>query len=332
MTYIVPGSDRPIQGANRATQMIDNSIHTGVVHEELPAGNTGESLYVVMVTINGHDVPITCKRMTRWGGIHNYEEYSLRGYNDVLGTGTNTNYSARPGDTVIVAFLDGVAKQGIILGGIRHAAREQAVEDGGPAYKSRFNGIEKEISTTGALKYTYQGVVPSPQLEFPPTGAPILEALDNPLTGGSSFGFNEDGNFNIDDGNDQTVVVTRDSVVGGSIEIVSGSTQIMITGNFLEPKVEVATTGAITLDASKDVSISGLSMSLSSTTRLDIESNTGVSIASAGSELLDLIVTLIDEIGGLTVSSPVGPCSPVMAAPTWAKILAIQVKLKLMMG
>jgi hypothetical protein len=331
MTFIVPGSDRPRPGLNRATRMIDNSIHTGIVHEELSSGNTGETQYVVMVTVNGQDVPVTCKRMSRWGGVHNYEEYTLRGYQDVIGTGTNINYSQRPGDVVIVAFLDGIAKQGIILGGIRHGARTEAVPGGGPAYKSRFNGIEKEITSSGALKYTYKGIVPSPQLEFPPTGAQIAEAIDNPL-GGASFGFNESGSFNIDDGSDQSILLKKDSFVGGTMYIKSGSTQITITGNFIEPIIDLKTTGTINLDAGADVAIKGLSMGLTSTTRLDMEATAGVSITSAGSELLDLIVTLIDEIGGLTISSPVGPCSPIMGSPTWAKILAIQVKLKLMMG
>ena len=334
MTFIIKGSDRPNQGRNRATRMIDSSIHAGIVHEELPSGNTGETLYVVMVTVNGQDVPVTCTRMTRFGGVHNYEEYSLRGYQDVLGTGTNTNFSQRPGDTVIVAFLDGVAKRGIILGGIRHGARTQAIDDGKPAYKSRFNGIEKEISATGALKYTYKGIIEAPQLSFPPTGEQIAEVIDSPI-GGSSFGFNEDGNFNIDDGNGQTILMCKNAVTGvagGSIDICSGTTEIIISGGQFGGTFDVVTEGNINLEATKGFDIEALSVDIKAKTRIDIEAKTGVSVSSAGSELFDLIVTLIDEIGNLTVSSPAGPCSPIMSAPTWTKVLAIQIKLKTMMG
>lgn len=332
MTFIIPGSDRPKPGTTRATRMMDNSIHVGVVHEELPAGNTGETYYVVMVTINGQDVPVTCTRISRFGGAHNYEEYSPRGYNDSLSTGLNTNFSQRAGDTVIVAFLDGIAKQGVILGGMRHPSRPQALEDGGPAYKSRFNGIEKEITPDGSMTYTYKGIVPAPQLELPPTGAVIAEPVDDPLKAGSTFGFDADGNFNIGDGDRQTIVMTRDSTVGGNLVITSGTTVITIAGGTTTQTVEVSTKGNISLDATKDIAASGLSIELAAKTRCDIEAKTGLSLKSAGSELLDLISTLIDEIGSLTTTSPVGTCTPLLASPTWAKVVAVQVKLKLMMG
>lgn len=332
MSYIVPGSDRPKMGANRATRLTDSSIHAGVVHEELPAGNTGETLYVVMVTVNGQDTPVTCTRLSRFGGVHNYEEYSLRGYLDTIGTGHNVNYSQRPGDTVIVAFLDGVSKQGVILGGIRHGAREQVLEDGDPAYKSRFNGVEKEITATGSLAYTYRGLLPAPQLLLPPTGAQIQEFIEDPIKAGSTFGFDEDGNFNIGDGDSQTILMTRDSILGGNLVITSGTTEITIAGGSATQTFEVSTKGTISLDATQDVTISGLSMDMSSNTSVSIEAKTGLTIKSAGSELLDLLSTLIDELGALILTSPVGPCSPLMAAPTWAKVAAVQVKLKLMMG
>jgi len=332
MTFIIPGSDRPHQGKTRATRMIDNSIHIGIVHEELPSGNTGETLYVVMVTVNGRDVPVTCTRMSRFGGVHNYEEYSPRGYNDAPGVGSNINFSQRPGDTVIVAFLDGIAKQGVILGGVRHPSRPQALEDGGPAYKCRFNGIEKEITADGSLTYTYKGIVPAPQLLAPPTGKPIPEPIDDKKTAGSTFGFDADGNFNIGDGDRQTIVMTRDSAQGGNLVITSGTTVITIAGGNTTQTFEVSTKGNIGLDAAKDVTVSGLSMELSSKSTFAIDAKTGLSITSAGSELLDLLTKLIDELGTLTVVSPVGTCTPIMSAPTWAKVLLIKTKMKLMMG
>lgn len=332
MTFIIPGSDRPNPGITRANRMIDSSIHIGMVHEELPAGNTGETLYVVMVTLNGQDVPITCTRMSRFGGAHNYEEYALRGYNDSLSTGLNTNYSQRPGDVVIVAFLNGNAEQGVILGGVRHSSRPQSIEDGKPAYKSRFNGVEKEISADGSLVFTYKGNVPAPQLDLPPTGTPIAEPVDDPVKAGSSFGFDADGNFNISDGDRQTIIMTRDSVAGGNTVITSGTTVITIAGGATTQTVEVSTKGNISLDAAKDITVSGLSLELSSKTSCAIEAKAGLSITSAGSELLDLLTTLVDELGTLAVTSPVGPCTPLMASPTWAKVLAIQIKMKLMMG
>lgn len=331
MTFIVPGSDRPVEGRKRATRVLDSSIHTGVVHEELPAGNTGETLYVVMVTLHGLDVPITCTRMSRWGGAHNYEEYSPRGYEDPQSIGIGINFSQRPGDVVIVAFMDGVAKQGVILGGVRHPSRPQALLDGGPAYKSRFNGIEKEITADGSLAYTYKGITEELALNLPPSGKVIPEPIDDEVKAGSTFGFDVDGNFNIGDGDRQTIVMTRESEKGGNLVITSGTTTVTIAGGDEAKTVEVSTEGTISLTAMEDITVSGKSLSLTSESTYAIEAK-GLSITAGGNELLDLITTLVDEIGSLAATSPVGPCTPLMSAPTWAKVTAVQAKIKAMMG
>lgn len=332
MTYIISGSDRPKPGVTRATTMIDSSVHLGVVHEELAPGNTGETLYVVMVTLDGQDVPITCSRMHRFGGAHNYEEFTLRGYNDSSGEGRNKNFSQRPGDVVVVAFLDGVAKQGLILGGIRHPSRKQEITPSDIAYKSRFNGIETEIKKDGSASWTYKGIVEEPALALPPTGTPIPPVKDDEEKAGSTFGFDVDGNFNISDGDRQSILIKRNAKEGGDITITSGTTVIKIAGGDNTQTIDLTTKGNVGIAAEKDISITSKGLKIDSSKKIEIKASSGLSIESAGAELLDQLVTLIDELGTLIVTSPVGPCSALQAAPTWAKVTAVQTKIKKMIG
>jgi len=334
MDFIVPGSDR-VSGRVDSNKFKDCAIRVGVVYEKFDGGNIGETTYSVMVGINGQDVPIMCKRMTRFGGVHNYEEFSHQTYEDPLGIGSNTPYATRPGDTVVIAFLDGSAKQGIILGGIRHPAREEKIEDSSkPAYISRFNGIEKTITDTGALAYTYKGKLAGSdvQLSLPPTGVPIQEAVDDPIKGGSTFGFNEDGNFNASDGGPQSITINKDIVGGGNIEIISGTTSITIAGGASSQEVTVDTLGDINLSAIKNISASGLDVSLDAKKSMSLNALKGISISSKGLELLDLLTQLIDALGTVIVISPDGPCSATNSSATWPQVLAIKAKIKTMMG
>jgi hypothetical protein len=117
-----------------------------------------------------------------------------------------------------------------------------------------------------------------------------------------------------------------------SNKALTGTTTVTIAGGISGQEVTIDTKGDISLSALKSVSVSGLDVSVSSKKTIAIEAKLGISITAKGSELLDLLTQLIDEIGGLTVSSPVGPCAPIMGSPTWAKVMAVQAKLKLMMG
>lgn len=333
MSYMVR-EDVPRAGYAQSGLQLETTIRLGVVSEEHPAGNTGETLYTVLVSMQGKDVPIVCVRMVRFGGLYNYEEYNPQIYNDSLGVGNNTPFAIRPGDSVVVAFLDGRTRKGIILGGIRHPARkEQLTASGKPAYISRINGIENKITEDGKFTVTYKGSSPlnDPQMLLPP-GKPLVEVQDDPVKGGSNFGFDVDGNFNINDGDSQNIIVSRDNIQGGNIKIVSGTTTITIAGGLSTQEVTIDTKGDISLSALKNITAEGLDISLSAKKTIAIEAKLGISITAKGNELLDLLTQLIDEIGGLTVSSPVGPCSPIMGAPTWAKVTAVQAKLKLMMG
>ena len=332
--FIIPGSDT-VSGAINGNRYSDTKIRVGVVYEEIVGENSGETTYTVMVSVGSHDVPVTCVRMSRFGGAHNYEEYNLRAYEDAAGTGLNKPYSQRAGDVVVIAFLDGSARKGVILGGIRHSSRtEKLTANKTPAYISRFNGIEKTISEEGALTYTYRGSTPASEasLKTIPTGIPILEAVDDPIAAGSTFGFNEDGNFCATDGDAQSIVVNKDKLGGGNIVLTSGSTTVTLAGGAGGQEVTIDTVGDVTISTVKNVDISGLDISLNANKAIAIESKLGVSITSAGSELLDLIITLIDELGAVKVVAPMGPCTSLNETPMWLKVVAVKLKITSMMG
>lgn len=337
-SYIVHGSDK-VYGKTDSTIFRDSSLKIGVVIEEVKSDATGETNYIVLVNDGGNEVPVSCVRMSRFGGVHNYEEYNYLGYNDPIGSGSGLQYSDRPGDVVVVAYLDGSARKGVILGGIRHPARQEQLEaNGTPAYISRMNGIEKKISEEGALTYTYKGKMPNDEalLKTTPGLLPVTEATDDPARGGSNFGFDAEGNFMVADGEgggSQSIVIKKAlTPADGDITITSGSTVVRLAGSMAEQVVSIETLGDMSISATKSFSVDTLDCEIAAKNTIHIDALVGVKIQAKGMELLDLITQLIDEMGSLVINSPDGPCAPFNSAPTWTKVMMIQQKIKQMIG
>lgn len=333
LIYGIPGTDSK-STIYKNNSLSSYSIKTGIVIEEKKNPATGETQYIVLVSSGGKDVPIYCTRMNRFGGVYNYEEYNATTYVDPLGQATDKPYQQRAGDVVFIAHIDGDFTNGVILGGKQHPARKEILEaNETPAYISRFNGIEKSITEKGALTYTFNGIGGDQQsLKIPAGTTPIPPPKGNPLTAGANFGFTEEGNWQVSDGDKQSVIIRKDSTVGGDITITSGSTTVLLAGGTTAQAVTIETKGDISLKATKSFSAEGLGCTIKSNKEITIDATKGLILKSAGSELLDLIVQLIDSIAELTISSPVGPCSPIQGAPTWAKVKLLQEKIKLMMG
>ena len=99
----------------------DDSIRVGIVREERILQDKS-TRYVVEVFMDGRQVPVSCVLMNRFGGIYNFEEYRVRPWgkikSDLLPPGTADKYTYRSGDTVVVGFLNGNAREGVILGGL----------------------------------------------------------------------------------------------------------------------------------------------------------------------------------------------------------------------
>jgi len=310
----------------------DDSIRVGIVREQIKS-EIGP-LYVVEVSMSGKIILVQCRLMTRFGGAHNYEEYAVRPWATIalkkLLPTQQAEYKARSGDIVIVAFLGGQSKEGIILGGINHPGRKPMLAANDIAYASEFNGIETTISSTGEYKRTFKGYLPTndPALRAIPNGILVPPPLYNPLTGGSFYGFSVDGSYTVSDGRTQNIKIDK---TGYTVKITSGGTTVTIGGDPVLGNFKVST-GSTELSSVTTTKItSKLKMNLQSA-QVSIK-GLKVAIGNDQFELFDGLIKLIDALGSLTVTSPVGTCTPLMTAPTWAaQVLPLKLKLMILKG
>lgn len=335
MDYIVRDSSLlPDMQSVKTMQSSDSSIRIGIVREEKVLANS--IIYMVEVLVNGKQVPVSCTVMTKWGGAHNYEEQTLRPWLNGFPSGmllpaSAGHYKGRSGDVVLVAYLNGQSREGVILGGISHPARKPKLKGKSIAYISEFNGLEKSITNDGSYKVTFKGYASTNDtaLKIPPNGAEIPPPVYNPATGGSYYGFNSKGSFIASDGK-QFLKIHKDAS-NGSIILKSGSVQMELGGN--------SSSGVFSVQANKSIMDFKTSVSIKSKTNLALQSSqvsvkgTKVAIGSDQFELFDGLVKLIDALGSLVVTSPVGTCTPLMSAPTWtSQVIPLKTKISALKG
>jgi len=311
----------------------DNSIRVGIVREERMLEDD-ETRYVVEVYMDGRQVPVSCTLMTRWGGVYNFEEYRVRPWGKiktpVMAPGTAGKYSYRSGDTVVVAFINGNSREGVILGGLRHPGRTEETTEGNIEYLSRFNGLETQIRTDGSYKVLFKGAPVNEALLDVPLGTPIMDPIYNPLSSGSYFGFSSNGSFVVTDSK-QFIKIDK-NIASGAIIITSGKNTLELGGN-----VAIGTTALktdnIVLEAAMNASIKAtLDMNFQSTKSISLKA-LQVAIGNDQIELVDGLIQLIDALGKVVVTSPVGTCTPLMAAPDWASgVIPLKVKLSALKG
>lgn len=308
----------------------DCAVRVGIVREERTVQD-GTTRYIVEVASGGRQIPVSCVFLTRFGGAFNFEEYRLRPWvskfpSNLLPPSSADKFSLRSGDVVLVAYIEGQAREGVILGGLHHPARKEKTKAGNIEYVSMFNGLETQIRKDGSYKVTFKGSpINEALLMTPPTGSPVPEPTFNPVVAGSYFGFDKEGSYVVSDGK-QFIKITKNPT-SGSIVLVSGNNRIDLGGTVAQ--------GTMGLKTDK-LSIETTSTSIKASTGVKVESSTQVSIkgtqiaiGNSQFELFDGLDKLITALGGLVINSPVGTCTPFMAAPTWASdVVPLQTKIK----
>ena len=339
--YIVEDSSQMIEedfGASFALSPSENGIRMGIVRRifKMPDESIG---YQVEIFVNGKQIPVSCKPITRFGGVYNYEEFNLRPWDpkkidENLFPVSTDSYEYRSGDVVVVGLLGNDDREGVIFGGLNHPARAQKITDSDIQYYSVFNGLEKQIRADGSYKVIFNGAATNAAvLSVPVTGAPIIEPIYNPVTAGSYYGFDSNGSFVITDSNpvsEQMVKIFKNQS-SGSIILKSGRSLVELGGNAATGQF-AASASSITLDALQSVNVSSkLKMNLKGT-QLSIK-GLQVAIGNDTVELVSALVELITELGQVIVTSPVGTCTPVASSPNWAaKVIPLQVKLQTLAG
>ncbi len=177
----------------------ETRLFMGVVLEVLNDSNNGLR-YLVQIYYKSDRFTVACRQMRAAGGIYNYEDNVLRGYNHKGASNNQGDIAALAGDLVLVGFIGGVGTEGVILGGLTHPARKSFLDaKKGPQYQSEFNGIETHINEDGEWTLTFKGQPTNLQkLKDAPDQVIPAPEYDKDITG-SFMKWDKTGSFTLSD-------------------------------------------------------------------------------------------------------------------------------------
>lgn len=271
---------------------LDGLIRIGIVKGAFNDATTGELRYLVEIQSNAKKINMNCRMMRRFGGVYNYEDYVDRGYNTNNSPDPVNGYDAKAGDAVLVGQLNGQGREGIIIGGLTHAARITTIQaSDGPQYDAEFNGIHTNINTDGEWTLTFKGQ-PTNLSALDDIPSETIPAPEYDTTvGGSFMKFDKTGSWSVNLGETS---ITLDKPSNTITELCTDySLMASATAKFNSPKI---------------------------------------AIGNGSIELLDQLTQLIDALGTLIPESPTGPCSQLSTVPTWPMVDQIKAKINQIKG
>lgn len=313
-----------------AVNKYDGLIRIGIVKKAINDEETNEIRYLVEIQNHNDKIELNCIMMRRFGGVYNYEDYIFHGYKMDDKPDPVTFFDAKAGDIVIVAFLNGQGRQGVILGGISHPARKtEILTSDGPQYKSEINGLETFINKDGEMTVTFKGVPTNiTKLDETPSKK-IAPATYNTEIGSSYYKFDKTGGWIISDnaksGGIQSIKLDK---ANGFINIAAGNISLK-----LEKKSELTTIVSknINIKTQEKTEIASKQFNVSAETSAYIKSSK-IAIGKEGAELLEQLGKLIDALSKVQAISPVGPCTPLISTPQWGAVEAVKAKIKEITG
>jgi hypothetical protein len=308
---------------------LDGMIRIGIVKGAFNDEDTGELRYLVEIQSNAKKINMNCRMMRRFGGVYNYEDYILHGYSTNDSPDPVSGFDAKAGDAVLVGQLNGQGREGIIIGGLTHAARTTTIQaTDGPQYDAEFNGIHTNINADGEWTFTFKGQPTNlDSLDDTPSGRISPPEYDESV--GSSFmKFDKTGSWTISDNatsDPQSIFIDK---ANGTITTTSG--QISLVMKKSDQSVTLASKD-LTINSSNSIteSTKDYHLTASSTAKFD---SPKIAIGHADVELLDQLTQLIDAIGKLIPISPVGPCTALSTVSTWPMIDQIKAKINQIKG
>jgi hypothetical protein len=305
---------------------LQGDVRVGIVRSEEYEPSTDLLFYQVEVLASNRRYYMTCRQMSRFGDVYNYEDWELR-TNSFNGTIPSPgNWSTRVGEVVVVAPLDGQSVDGVILGALRHPARKLKTKADNLYYASEINGVETTVDQAGAYKVTFKGAPTNAALlKVLPPGAPIPPAIYNPATTGSYFTFTSDGSYEVSDNFLQSIKLDKP---GQKITIKSGTVTIEI--DKIKQKVTTSSLDweSTTLKSHK-ISTTQYEVTAKATAKIKAPK---IAIGFGSIELIDQLIKLIDALSLIIVRSPVGPCDPMGSSPLWVKVNLIKAQLQVIKG
>lgn len=307
----------------------DPYLRIGIVKKVYRETRTTDIKYLVEVQDRNDSIEVNARLLRRFGGVYNYEDVVDHGYKFDDKPDPTRNFEAKAGDTVLVAFLNGEAREAVILGGLIHPARKSTLDiTKGPQYQSEFNGIETRINEFGEYTMTFKAIPTNiKKLDEIPNAA-IAPPMYDEKIGGSFFQFDKTGSIEINDKDQNGIQSVRIDKPKGTITVNSGKIKLTMTKK--EEKVELK---CKLLDIISDDKIAAKTkeFSIDASTSTKIKSPK-VAIGKEGIELLDQLFQMVEALAKVIPLSPVGPCSAMSASPQWPGVVAVQQKIKEITG
>lgn len=307
----------------------DPFLRIGIVKKVYREEKSTDIKYLVEIQDRNDSIEVNARLLRRFGGVYNYEDVVDHGYKFDDNPDPVRAFEAKAGDAVLVAFLNGEAREAVILGGLKHPARKTTLDiTKGPQYASEFNGIETKINENGEYTLTFKAVPTNAKKLDDQPKSPIAAPTYDDKIGGSFFQLDKTGSIEINDKDKEGIQNLRIDKPKGTITINSGKIKLTLTKK--DEKVELK---CKVLDIVSDDKINGKTkeFKLEASTSVKINSPK-VAIGKEGVELLDQLFQLVEKLGQVTPISPVGPCTSLVSTPQWPQVTAVQNKIKEITG
>ena len=308
----------------------DPYLRIGIVKQVYREQRTSDIKYLVEIQDRNDSVEVNARLLRRFGGVYNYEDVVDRGYKFDDKPDPVRDFDAKAGDAVLVAFLNGEAREAVILGGLIHPARKSTLDiTKGPQYASEFNGVETRINESGEYKLTFKAQPTNlKELENKPAKKIAAPKYDEKV-GGSYFWMDKTGSLELNDNEkEKGIQQLRMDKPKGTITINSGKIKLEMT-----KEKELVTLKCKVLEVTSDDKITGKTKEYSMDASKSVKiKSPKVAIGKEGIELLDQLFQLVEALGKVQPISPVGPCTPIMSAPNWAGVVSVQSKIKEITG
>lgn len=309
----------------------DVAVRIGIVQLREFIEETEDFRYTVEVFDSSQQIPIHCAMASgRFGGIYNYEEFISRGYQKGEDPAGRGEYAVRPGDVVVVAYANGNATDGLILGSFKHPGRKSRIKpEDGIAYDAEFNGMRTQINNEGEWTLTFRGVPTNiDELDKAPDGSPIPEAEYDEEVGKTFMKFDKTGGWLLSDEaseDPQSVHVDKEN---GKITVTSGKIVLELDKN---SEAVSLTCKELLIEAADAIEAFTTDYAMEASATAKIKSPK-IAFGTDGTELLDEITKAIDALGTVQAISPVGPCAPLSAAPQWSQVEQVKSKINKIKG
>lgn len=302
----------------------DNQLRIGIIKEVFFNKETGDFRYLVETRDKNDAIEVNCRMLRKFGGVYNYEDIIHRGYNIDDNPDPVSAFEAKAGDIVLVGMFNGQGREGVIIGGLMHAARKSTLDvKKGPQYKSEFNGIETSINELGEYTLTFKGqptnlskLKDKPSVELP-------AAQYNTDIGSSYFKMDSKGSLKLDDNSKQDPQSFKIDKELGVVDLISGK----ISLRFKKEDESVSLKSKIlSINSEDSITIETKIKHTSAIESATIDSPK-IALGTGNIELLDMISQLCEEVKKLATENSseihptgVGPSGPPTNAGQYSAI------------